>query len=61
MAYHHNDDEEHRLRSELQELIAAEELEIKLLTYATGITADVARAIRSELVKRLKTILREGQ
>lgn len=50
-------DQLHRLKTDLQNIIAAEEIEIDLLQHATGRTAEVAIAIRSEIVTRLKKIL----
>lgn len=52
-----NSDELDRLKTELQHIITAEETEIELLQHATGRTAQVATAIRSEIVTRLKKTL----
>lgn len=46
-----------KLVTEIQELIRAEETEIELLQYATGITAQVAISIRRDIVTRLKKML----
>lgn len=45
-----------RITAELQNIITAEEIEIELLQHATGITAQVAISIRSEMVTRLKKV-----
>lgn len=52
-----NPDKLDRLKAELQHIITAEETEIELLQHATGRTAQVAIAIRSEIVNRLKKAL----
>lgn len=51
-------DELTRLTRELHKIIVAEETEIELLSSATGTTAEIVRAVRGQMVDRLKMILR---
>lgn len=49
-----------QLKTALQKMITAEELEIELLKHATGTTAEVSLRIRRENVERLNKILKPG-
>ena len=53
-----NREELAQLKTQIQKMITAEELEIELLTHATGTTAEVSLRIRRENVERLKKLLK---
>lgn len=55
-----NNEELTRLKTQLQKMITAEELEIELLKHTTGTTAEVSLRIRRENVQRLNKILQPG-
>lgn len=53
-----NHEELAQLKTRLQKMITAEELEIELLKHSTGTTAEVSLRIRRENVERLSKLLK---
>ena len=53
-----NHEELTQLKTQIQKMITAEELEIELLKHSTGTTAEVSLRIRRENVERLCRLLK---